>query len=157
MSALAARFGAMQIDHIGMGLLRGQIKVIDVQMALHKSELVRRYEQAKRPRYVVDYRKERQYAQPEPHEYINDLVEEVYTQHTLHRPVVRVANLAYLKVTVGDAREMSQLVPFLTAEKHLDDFDAERVIVIADEAIQQEELTHRIGQPQCLDKHVEYD
>ena len=128
-----------------------------VEMASHEPELVVAAEQAHAPGDVVGGGGERQHAQPEPHEDVDDLVEEVDAQHALHRPVVRVAHLAYLEVAEGDARKVTQLVPLLATQQHADDLDAERVVVVANERVEHEQLTHRVGQPQRLHEHVQDD
>jgi len=66
----------------------GFVKIVNVQMSFDKAQFVARYQKLKRPRYVIDNREQRQYAQPKPHEYVNDLVEEIYSQHALHSPIV---------------------------------------------------------------------
>ncbi len=65
-------------------------------MAFDEAELVARYEQTGRPSEVVHDGQHGQDAQPEPHENVDDLVEEVDAEHALHCPVVLVANLANL-------------------------------------------------------------
>jgi len=52
---------------------------------------------------------------------------------------------------------MSQLMPLLAAQQHLNDLDSKSMIVVANEAIQQEQLTHSIREPQRLDEHVQND
>lgn len=58
-----------------------------------------------------------------------------------------IANLPNLKITVSNARKVPQLMPLLPAHKHLNDLDTKRVIVVSDESIQQEKLTHRVREP----------
>ena len=46
-------------------------------MSLDEAKFVTTYKKPKRPGNVVDYGKQSQYAQPKPHEYVNDLVEKI--------------------------------------------------------------------------------
>ncbi len=124
------------------------ITPINIQMPLDKAQPVAGHNDAHRPRQKVNEREDGQKAQPEPHEYVDDLVEKVYAQDTLHRPVVRVADLPDLEVAVGDAREVAHLVPLLATQQHLEDLDAKGVVVVANEAVEQKQLTHRIRHPQ---------
>ena len=112
------------------------MKIEHVNVSLDKSQLVIGYQNAKCPTYVVDGREKSQHAQPEPHEYVNDLIEEIDAQNALNSPIVRVANFSYLKVAISHSGKMSQLVPLLATQQHLNDLYAERVIIISNETIE---------------------
>ena len=58
-----------------------------------------------------------------------------------------IANLPNLKITISNARKVPQFMPLLSTHKHLNDLDTKRVIVVSDESIQQEKLTHRVREP----------
>jgi hypothetical protein len=85
------------------------------------------------------------------------LIEKIDAQNTLHGPIVLIADLSNLKITIGDARKMPQLVPLLSTQQHINNLEAKRVIIIANKSIQQEQLTHGIREPQRLHEHVQDD
>jgi len=85
--------------------------------------------------------------EPEPHERVDLLVEEVDRQHALHRVRVVAAHPAQLEVAQSHARETRLGRQRPSTEYQVEnERDAERVVVGAEEQIEQQQLDEQVHQ-----------
>ena len=97
---------------------------------------------------------ERDEDQPEPHEDVDLLVEEVDGQHALHAVAVVVGHLADLEVAHGHPGEAARGRPLRARHQVLQHLEPVQVVVRRQEGVQHEELADGVGDVQHLHHDV---
>lgn len=93
--------------------------------------------------------------QPIPDTYENYLVEEINTKNALDQIGMCGAHFTNINLAQGDTRKNVQMGPFDLVEECGDESETEYVEIVANETIEEEELTKSGEQVETFDHYVE--
>lgn len=107
------------------------------------------------PEYSIAHSHCDQKHQPEPNQHKNNLIEQIYTQHTLYYVRMNGANLTNVNFAQSYTREYCQMWPLILEQKRLDQIDSKQIELVADQAVQEVKLSDQTSQVQELYNHIQ--
>lgn len=134
-----------------MGLLLHQLDAVFDVLVAHVGE-----EAAQDPGDEIVEVDEANKGQPEPHKHEDFFVEQIDGQDTLNGVGVHLSNVSDFEVAHGDAREIDGVGGILARQDVLHDLHAVQVeVLMAQEDVEEEQLTNGVGEVEYLDEEVE--